>query len=84
MKTGELSELVETGYGYHIFKVTDRKPETVLPYDSVKAQIRQQLIQEKEKQEAEQFAKSLREKASVEILLNDDVVSAKQLREIRK
>jgi parvulin-like peptidyl-prolyl isomerase len=84
MKTGELSELVETGYGYHIFKVTDRKPETVLPYDSVKAQIRQQLIQEKEKQEAEQYAKSLREKASVEILLNDDVVSAKQLREIRK
>jgi peptidyl-prolyl cis-trans isomerase C len=78
LKPGEISDLVETDYGYHLFKVTDRKPETVLSYDSVKEQIRQQLLQDKVKQEADLFAKSLREKASVEILLKEDIVSAKK------
>ncbi len=78
LKTGEVSDVVETGYGYHLFKVIDRKPATVLAYDAVKEQIRQHLVQERAKQDAELYAKGLREKASVEILLRDEVTTAKR------
>ena len=69
LKTGETSDLIETDYGFHLFKVTDRKPESILAYDNVKEQIRQVLKEEKAKQEADLYAKTLREKASVTILL---------------
>lgn len=69
LKVGELSEIVETEYGFHLFKLVDRKPETILAYDHVKDGIRQTLLTEKAKLEADQFARTLRQKASVVILL---------------
>jgi parvulin-like peptidyl-prolyl isomerase len=78
LKAGETSDIIETGYGFHLFKMVDRKPETILAYDAVKEQIRQHLVQEKARQEADQYAKILREKASVEILLRDEVSAAKR------
>ncbi len=69
LKPGELSEVVETNHGFHIFKVMDRKPETILAYEDVKDQIRQSLRREKAKQEADLYAKTLREKANVVILV---------------
>jgi peptidyl-prolyl cis-trans isomerase C len=76
LKAGETSDIIETPYGFHLFKVFDRKPETILAYDAVKEQIRQHLVQEKARQDAELHAKTLREKASVEILLHDEVSNA--------
>jgi peptidyl-prolyl cis-trans isomerase C len=78
LKPGETSEVIETSYGFHLFKVIDRKPETILAYDSVKEQIQQYLMQEKAKQEADLQAAALREKAAVEIFLNEDISSAKR------
>ena len=78
LKAGEISDLIETDYGYHLFKVTDRKPATVLAYDAVKDKIRRFLIDEKAKQEADLYAKKLREKARVDVLLPEDVMTAKR------
>lgn len=78
LKAGETSGIVETAYGFNIFQVKDRKPETVLAYDAVKEQIRQYLQMEKAKQDADLYAKSLREKASVETFLREDVSVAKK------
>jgi peptidyl-prolyl cis-trans isomerase C len=78
LKQGEISDVVETSYGFHLFKVTDKKPETVLAYEKVKEKIRQFLRDEKAKQEADLRAKSLREKAAVEILLKDEISMAKR------
>ncbi len=77
LKTGETSDIIETSYGFNVFKVFDRKPETILAYDAVKEQIRKHLAQEKVRQEADLYAKNLREKASVEILLREEVNTAK-------
>lgn len=69
LKIGELSEIVETEYGFHLFKLVDKKPETILAYENVKDGIRQTLLMEKAKLEADQFARTLRDKADVAILL---------------
>jgi len=69
LKTEEISDVIETNYGFHLFKVTDRKPESIVSYDNVKEQIKQLLLQEKAKKEADEYARKLREKSDVKILL---------------
>lgn len=78
LKPGEHSEVIETGNGFHLFKVIERKPETILAYDAVKDQIRQLLRQEKGKQEADLYAKTLRAKANVEMLEKEEIITAKR------
>jgi len=39
MKKGEISEPVESPFGYHVFKLIDRKPPVQKPFEAVKQQI---------------------------------------------
>ncbi|EGV16669.1 peptidylprolyl isomerase [Thiocapsa marina] len=43
LKSGDLSEVVETQFGYHIIKATDKKPAAVVPFEEVKVRIEKQL-----------------------------------------
>lgn len=78
LKPGEMTDIIETENGFHIFKVTDRKAETIIAYEEVKDKIRQFLVEEKAKQEADRHAKTLRDKADVKILLSEEISTAKQ------
>jgi peptidyl-prolyl cis-trans isomerase C len=51
MKVGQVSNVVETQFGYHIIKVTDRKEGGLTPFDKAKADIVKSL-QDKNKGEA--------------------------------
>ena len=59
LKTGEISALVKTPFGFHIIKVVDNQPEVVRPLDAVKAEIADQLRWQKAQQEAEAQAKAI-------------------------
>ena len=45
LKPGEISELVETQFGYHIIKLEEKKPEDLQPFDLVKADINNRLVE---------------------------------------
>ena len=47
LKAGEISDLVETRFGYHIIKVTDKKAAVVVPLEQASETIREQLKAEK-------------------------------------
>lgn len=66
MKSGEVSGLVETRFGYHLIKVTDRTPEGTIPYEDVKERLGEFLKQQKIQEEISVYVKKLEEKAKIE------------------
>jgi peptidyl-prolyl cis-trans isomerase C len=66
MKPGEVSGMVETRFGYHLIKVTDKSAETTMPYDDVKERLGEFLKQRKIQEEINVYVKRLEEKAKIE------------------
>ncbi len=66
MKTNEVSDIVETRFGYHIIKVYGKKPEQTLAYADVKGKLSQRMQQEKVEKEANQYINQLKKNAKIE------------------
>jgi peptidyl-prolyl cis-trans isomerase C len=71
LKPGEVSDIVETRFGYHLIKVVDKKPESEVAYADVKQRLRKHLEQKKMQQEIGVYVEALREKAKVERYLKE-------------
>ncbi|VGO15900.1 Foldase protein PrsA 1 [Pontiella desulfatans] len=63
---GEVGDVVETQFGFHIIKVTERTEEGVVSYDEAKEQIVAFLSGQKKQQAVADFIKSLRDSATIE------------------
>jgi peptidyl-prolyl cis-trans isomerase C len=65
LKAGQVSDVVETTYGYHIIKVTDRKGVSVTPFEQVKDTIIDELTQKRRSELAKKYIESLKAKAAI-------------------
>jgi peptidyl-prolyl cis-trans isomerase D len=67
MKSGEISDVVESDFGFHIIKVTEVKPAAVKPFEQVKGDIERelktQLAQKEFTRAADQFTNLVYEQA---------------------
>ena len=66
LKKGEVSDIVETQFGYHLIKVVDKKPASVVSYEEVKDNIGQYLKQEETGKQLKGYIEELRKKAVIE------------------
>ena len=68
LKPGEISDVIQTQFGYHIIKAEDRKEERVLPFEEVKELIRENIKREKGNGEIAKMINELKSKATIEIM----------------
>lgn len=64
---GEVSDIIETVYGYHIIKVLERKPESHKGILEVKEEIEKILLEEKREEVYQKWLEELRENYNVTI-----------------
>jgi peptidyl-prolyl cis-trans isomerase C len=72
LKVGELSGIVETDFGFHLIKVTDKKSEGMKTYDETKGDIRQYLFGTAVRRERSLYLDGLKDKAKVERFLDEE------------
>lgn len=71
LKIGELSPVVKSPYGYHIFKLIDRRKAGVSEFSHVKEEIKRRLKAEKEDKAFRIWVDNLKSKAVIEVYNTD-------------
>jgi peptidyl-prolyl cis-trans isomerase C len=67
LKLGELSDVVESPFGYHIIKVMDRKPADTVKFAEVKDKIEDYLKGQKAQKPMSDYVEKIKKEAKVEI-----------------
>jgi parvulin-like peptidyl-prolyl isomerase len=73
MEIGEISPVFASPFGFHLIKVTDRKPATPKPFDTVRDEVRQQYIEVQRQERAKVFVEELKANAVIEELADEEV-----------
>ena len=69
MQADQVSDVVETRFGYHLIKVYEIRPEKTLTYAEVKDKISERLKREKIQKGAQEYVEKLKKDAKIEKLL---------------
>lgn len=67
LKEGQVSAPVKTQFGYHIIKVTGKRPAGILPFSEVKDQLKAAALPEKQQEAFKKLKDDLRKDAKVTI-----------------
>lgn len=69
LSEGEVSDVVRTIYGFHILKVTDKKPAETLPFEEVRERLRKTLQEKRFEEAKKKLLEDLRKEFPVKILI---------------
>jgi peptidyl-prolyl cis-trans isomerase C len=65
LQPGRMSDVVETRFGYHLIRVTERQEEQTMPFNDVKEAIAGRLRQEQEGKKIDAYIENLKEHADI-------------------
>jgi hypothetical protein len=66
MNVGEISPVFATPFGYHLIKLTERKPAMPKPFEEVRDAVREQMLAERKQEKTRQLVRELQARAKIE------------------
>jgi peptidyl-prolyl cis-trans isomerase C len=66
MDVGEISPVFATPFGYHLIKLTERKPATPKPFEEVRDAVLEQMLVERKQEKTRRLVKELEARATIE------------------
>lgn len=69
LKVNQISDVVETQFGFHVIKLTGKKPESKKSFDEVEEEIRDGLLQQKRSYAADIYTAQLESAADIKIYM---------------
>jgi foldase protein PrsA len=66
LEIGQLSEVVESEFGFHIIKVVDKKPATTASFEEKKEEIKEMLTDQRKNEVAQSYIEELKAGAKIE------------------
>lgn len=67
LEIGNISDIIKSEYGFHILKVTDKKPEVLKTFEEVKEEIVQTLLSTKQKEAFDNLLEEIKSQVTIEI-----------------
>ncbi|MFQ5780147.1 MAG: peptidyl-prolyl cis-trans isomerase [Nitrospiria bacterium] len=71
-RIGTVSQVIKTPFGYHLVKVEDRKPAETLPFEAVKGEIQQVLMEKKRERFFVEWIDKIRRRT--EVIINEELL----------
>ncbi|MCL4177205.1 MAG: peptidylprolyl isomerase [Verrucomicrobia bacterium] len=65
LEVGQTSDIVKSSFGYHLIKVTDKKPAGSMPFEEVKEDITRHLTQQKQREFWTEYNQALKDQATI-------------------
>jgi peptidyl-prolyl cis-trans isomerase C len=87
LNPGEVSEIIPTENGFHIFKVLEKNPSGYLGFDEVKNEIEGQLLPLRQQEAFDEYLKNIEENATIDKnteLLKEEETSEESVEEIKE
>ncbi|HWE03407.1 MAG TPA: peptidyl-prolyl cis-trans isomerase [Tepidisphaeraceae bacterium] len=66
MEVGEISPVFASSFGFHLIKLTERKPSAPKPFETVREEVRQQYIEGQRQERAKRLVDELKTGAKIE------------------
>ena len=76
LPVGELSQIIETKFGFHIIRVIERKDASRTPFVEAQVTIRDKIREQKGKEQHQAFVEKLKTRTPVTTIFDDEIQQA--------